>query len=384
MNLVPQGLTVAVVGVVAFACSSNDPRPAPTAQPSVTALTTRDVTERGPYAVGSATYELIDATRPTGASGDVPGSDRRLLITEVWYPAVADPARPDGREAAVDLSGGPYPLIVFAHGLSSSRLFSPQYVQHLASHGYVVAAPDFPLTRINTPGGTRFLDTVNQSGDVSYIIDEMLRFNETSDHLLEEAIDAEQIGLSGQSGGGFTTMFAVYGGPASSPDERIDAALPISSNACFIDDRAFDADTPPMMFIHGSEDLIIPRRGSAQAYRRARAPRYHVEILGANHVRFSLADIDDEVVAGRIDGLLGIENEDGTSEGTSSFAGCFGEAEPAGAAKLTLDEQQEALRLYATPFFDTYLKQSAAAEAFLHEQLPALSGGVAEYVFEPG
>jgi predicted dienelactone hydrolase len=259
-------------------------------------------------------------------------------------------------------------------------LFYPEYTRHLASHGYVVAAPDFPLTRIGAPGGTRFLDTINQPGDVSFVIDRMLEFNATSGHLLNGAIDSEKIGLTGHSGGGFTTLLTVYGVYGAERDERIDAAVSISGSGCFYDAEDTAGVTVPMMFLTGSEDTIVPRRGNRVAYENARPPRYWVEVRGANHVRFSLADIDDALVSNGLPALIG--DDDAGSEGdlVEQADACFAAPDSAGETPLTLEEQQRALRLYATPFFDAYLRGDTASLRFLHETLPTLD--TAAYEFE--
>ncbi|MEX2225155.1 MAG: alpha/beta fold hydrolase [Dehalococcoidia bacterium] len=356
-----------------------------TAEASVEALTVEDVTAPGPYAVGVATYELVDTTRPTSASGDVPGTDERRLPTEVWYPAVADAAKPDGRELLVDESGAPYPLIIFAHGLSSSRLFSPDYTRHLASHGYVVAAPDFPLTRIGTPGGVRFMDVVNQPGDVSYVVDTMLSFNETQGHLLQGAVDGERIALTGHSLGGFTALIGLYEVYGVERDERIDAGLTISASGCVYDENTETDVAIPMMFLTGSEDLIVPRAGNRRAYDLAAAPRYWVEVRGANHVRFSFADIDDAVVAQGVLNLTGRGGDATPGDGQGVDDGdraCGDAANPLGAPKLTLEEQNRELRLYATPFFDAYLRDDEASLRFLQETLPSLEGAAYEFEAE--
>src|SRR6185436_18311173 len=78
------------------------------------------------HAVGSATLAFVDAAR-----GD------RTLETEVWYPATSD-----GRDA--QLRRGRYPLVIVAHGNCGFRLNYEYLTVHLASRGFVVAAPDFP------------------------------------------------------------------------------------------------------------------------------------------------------------------------------------------------------------------------------------------------
>jgi predicted dienelactone hydrolase len=368
--------------------NAGGPTPAPSASASGTPSGDPTVdpvareTDPGTYAVGVTTLQLVDTSRPTEAHGDVPESNERVLPTEVWYPSIADPAKPDGRDARVNASGGPYPLIIFAHGITSSRLFSPDYTRHLASHGYVVAAPDFPLTKIGTPGGVVLRDLPNQAGDVSFVIDSMLEFNDTDGNMLSGAIDAEHIGLTGHSLGAFTTLITIYGLYGAERDDRIDAALSISGSACFYDRQDVGDVSLPTMFLTGSEDLIVPRAGNRKAYEQANAPRYFVELRGANHVRFSLADIDDAVVVGGVRNIIRGDDSVATPEASEGVDSCLGNADPLGAPPLSLDEQHEELRLYATPFFDAYLKDDDDAKAFLTDGLAALSRELASYEYD--
>ena len=391
-----------VIALSLAACSSNgdgggtdetptavaSPAASATEQPTAAATVDARLADRetapGPYAVGVTTLQLVDTSRSTEAHGDVPQSNERVLPTEVWYPAVADPAKPDGRDAAVDASGGPFPLIVFAHGLTSSRLFSPDYTRHLASHGYVVAAPDFPLTKIGTEGGFVLRDLPNQAGDVSFVIDSMLRFNDEDGNPLRGSIDGEHIGLTGHSLGAFTTLITIYGLYGAQRDDRIDAALSISGTACFYDAGDVGDVSTPLMLLHGSEDLIVPRAGSRKAYEQANAPRYWVEVRGANHVRFSFADIDDSVVAGSVRRSVGADESVATPVAGSDPQNCLGNADPLGAPPLSVDKQHDALNLYATPFFDAYLKDDADAKSFLTDGLPSLSGDTASYEYDLG
>ncbi len=101
---------------------------------------------RGPHPVGVRTTTI--------------SYDARSLDVEVWFPAddahrgqelvTPDefhmiPGMPSWRQRAVrdarprDMDA---PLVVFSHGYSSHRRQSTELATHLASHGYVVAAPD--------------------------------------------------------------------------------------------------------------------------------------------------------------------------------------------------------------------------------------------------
>lgn len=102
---------------------------------------------RGPYPVGTMEFVIEDEERP--------------LPVTVWYPAVNPEEVPEtitysinyppvfsdlpyqGQailNAAADTERGPYPLVVFMHGVFRFRLSSTYFTEHLASHGFVVMA----------------------------------------------------------------------------------------------------------------------------------------------------------------------------------------------------------------------------------------------------
>jgi dienelactone hydrolase len=358
-----RGLGVAVLvtlGAVAAGCSGGRDEQAVTYEGAV---------GPGPYAVASMTVELVDETRAVRENGAFPGADERTLVTEVWYPA-----QDDGASAAV-AEGGPFPLIVFAHGLTGSRVQSTTYTEHLASHGYIVAAPDFPLTNGNAPGGTRLIDLLEQPGDVSFVIDRMLAFDGEEGHPLEGAVDEESIGLTGHSFGAMTTLLAVYG---ERRDDRIDAAVALSASDCYFDEAMVGGEATPMMLIGGSADLVLPAAGARNVYEAIPAPRYYVELEGGNHVRFSEADLDDGIVAGAISSRGAGEGETFASDAVAlarelgtDVGGCVGGDVEADEA-MTWERQQELLRAFATPFFDTFLRGSDEAREFLESALVAM------------
>jgi hypothetical protein len=109
-----------------------------------------------------------------------------------------------------------------------------------------------------------------------------------------------------------------------------------------------------------------------------------VEVRGANHVRFSFADIDDSVVAGSVRRSVGADESVATPAPGNDPQSCLGNPDPLGAPPLSVDKQHDALNLYATPFFDAYLKDDGAAKAFLTDALPSLSGDVASYEYDLG
>src|SRR2546428_3435852 len=104
----------------------------------------------GPYGVGETSLVLVDASRPTMPNGSFPGAPDRTLPTAVWYPTAPDTSGPDATLAS---NGRPFPLVVFGHALGSYNRQSTFLTTHLASHGYIVAAPAFPLSQLGAPGG---------------------------------------------------------------------------------------------------------------------------------------------------------------------------------------------------------------------------------------
>jgi dienelactone hydrolase len=366
-------LIAVVVALALAACSSDDGADAPaTATGAPPAMALDDVTSAGRFGVGVTTLQLTDTSRPTAPNGDFGGAPERRMAVEVWYPATVVPGS-DGRDAPADNSGAPHPLIVFAHGYTSSRVQSTTYTRHLASHGYVVASPDFPLTSAVAPGGPVLADVVNQPGDVSFIIDSLISLS-AGDGRLAGAIDRERIGLTGHSGGGFTTLLAVYG---PDRDERIDAALPLSASGCVLGDGPYREVDTAVMFMTGSEDLLVPRGGNRDAFDNADAPAYWVELVGGGHVRFADADIDDSLVADRVRARVAGEAQSGDEP--HPFAACVRDPDPLGAPNINLARQQELLRAFATPFFAAYLRDDADALRFLRDSIGGLTDGAVAY-----
>src|SRR5512143_3822250 len=84
-----------------------------------------DPTRPGKLAVAVTTVDALD-----------PGRGNRTLPTDISYP----PRR--ARRDVAPLRRG-YPLVLTAHGFCGSRLYYDCLATHLASHGFVIAAPDF-------------------------------------------------------------------------------------------------------------------------------------------------------------------------------------------------------------------------------------------------
>jgi predicted dienelactone hydrolase len=111
------------------------------------------------------------------------------------------------------------PLIVFSHGLGSVRTDLRYLAEHLASHGYVVAALEHPGSNednINSAlqGKTRPVkpqEFLNRPQDVSFVLDELEKLNQTTNHPLQGKLATMNAMVVGYSFGGSTAL-ALAGG----------------------------------------------------------------------------------------------------------------------------------------------------------------------------
>lgn len=329
---------------------------------------------RGPFGVGVTTIELVDESRPTESNGDVPGSPTRTLTTEIWYPASPGVESPEARDVPLDDGGAPYPLVVFAHGLSGARRQSASFAQHLASHGYVVASPDFPLSNLATPGGPRLLGVLQQPGDVSFIVDSLLDPSRPAGERFAAAIDGGAVAVSGHSLGGLTALLTAFG---PHRDERMKAALAFAPPACFLTPDVVGETSVPVMVMGGSLDLIVNQSSYRNGYDVARPPKYYVELAGGNHISFADLDIGDEVGAaalseGRVaptlvEDALAVARDIG-----GSVATCVNRAPNPADPRMSGERQRELARIFGLAFFDAYVRGDERARSFLQQELPAL------------
>jgi dienelactone hydrolase len=100
-----------------------------------------------------------------------------------------------------------YPVVIYSHGLNGTRQWPSQMAEELASHGYVVMAPDhpdcwateFPDGRyLARTGGT---DVNGRLKDMTFLLDELARLDQ-GDPLFASRLDLDRIAVSGQSAGG--------------------------------------------------------------------------------------------------------------------------------------------------------------------------------------
>lgn len=106
------------------------------------------------------------------------------------------------------------PVIVLSHGYASIRTDLRYLAEHLASHGYVVAALEHPgsnATNVNlaAQGKTRPLkpqEFLERPQDVSFVLDELEKLNQTANNPLEGKLATNNAMVIGYSLGGGTAL----------------------------------------------------------------------------------------------------------------------------------------------------------------------------------
>ena len=200
----------------------------------------------------------------------------RTLVTYVRYPAA-------GPASNADVSGAPrapgsHPLIVFAHGFDVSPTPYARLLHYWAAHGYVVAAPVFPLTNPRAPGGADERDIVNQPHDMSAVISRFV----SARGALAGLVNPTRIAVAGQSDGAVTALATAYDRRVRDPRVRavvIMAGAEIPPFSSFAPGAA-----PALLAAQGTADTTNAPQNTYGIFRDAPRPKYLLRLLGAQHL----------------------------------------------------------------------------------------------------
>ncbi|MCY3633616.1 MAG: neocarzinostatin apoprotein domain-containing protein [bacterium] len=245
---------------------------------------------------------FVDHDRPTPPSGNDPGKDSRTLRTLLVYPAAADGSAASPVENAQP-AGGPYPLVLLAHGLSGYPEGYGEFLAAIASAGYIIAAPEFPRSSRFNPGGADAGDTESQPGDLSFLIDTVVQLDADPQWPLANMVDSSKIAAIGHSNGAITVLG--IGANSCCRDERVSAVVPMAGPPAPFEGEYDFTDTPPILIIHGTKDPLILYATSPKLFNDISAIKGLLTLTGADHGSWlgSDSDLFDDVVATIMDFL---------------------------------------------------------------------------------
>lgn len=316
-------------------------------------------------------------------------------------------------DAPLDKSTSPYPLIMFSPGVAAYADAYYFYTQNLASHGYIVVSMEHNDTKNAVPTSNATLlalaNTLQTEGEgdkavetlytdwfrstqfgmtyrpqeLKFGLDSVLNETQTSDSPFFDAVDTENIGLSGHSLGAYYTLVSGGGLPIycdydasaaqldpnnptladvspcafparkelSDPfafkDIRFKAIIPLAA-PFFIDEsqlpRSAAEISVPMMILTGDDlQLESTRRPQFTTFENATGPSYWVMVANTSHY------------------LVG----DGYQL-NPTFSKRLSEAD-----KADFYEKAAVYMEYSAAFFDVYLKNDTSAMATLQKSSSA-------------
>jgi predicted dienelactone hydrolase len=204
-----------------------------------------------------------------------------------------------------DPDGGPYPVVIFSHGFSANAVWYSHLPEHLASHGFVVVAPE----HVEIEWLQNAASVIQRPRDVTVAIDYAEDSNAPGG-ALAGLLDLTQVAVVGHSFGGYTALAAAgarlemnnldtrcadvpeedpktflclplaghaaevaelaglhavpEGNWPSFGDPRVTAIVPIAGDAYMFDDVGLAEVSVPMMAIGGTADTGTPLDWGAQ------------------------------------------------------------------------------------------------------------------------
>ncbi len=208
--------------------------------------------------------------QPVGwRTATVPRTGGGSFVLLIIYPATAA-----GYDTPFDPSQGPYPAVSFGHGFFQHPDRYQPTLEHLASNGYIVVAPESELGLF--PSHAQFAQ------DLSDALTWLENENASAASPFYQSVATDRFGLSGHSMGGGASILA------AAADNRVKAVINMAAAETNPSAKAAMANVQaPISLLSGSEDAIVPYETNGQEmYNNGSAPRLLPLFLGGYHCGF--------------------------------------------------------------------------------------------------
>jgi predicted dienelactone hydrolase len=219
------------------------------------------------------------------------------------------------------------PLVVFSHGLGSSRRELRYLAEHLASYGYVVAAVEHPgsnqqNTNLGIAGYNEILkpqELLERPRDISFVLDQLTQVNQKTDNPLQGKLATQKVMVVGYSFGGGTAL-ALAGGefqleflkdrctrnlttlslgqfaqcvskdlPENNyqfRDERIKSAIALNptTSLLFGDNGLTKVQVPTLILSNSSDKISTAIKEQITAFAKIPTQKWLVGVIGGTHL----------------------------------------------------------------------------------------------------
>ena len=249
-----------------------------TAPPPTTTTAPPPTTTTAPPGVNAiGTYRVATTSLTVLVAGLASTDDE--LPTTVWYPVTSPSAAYAGARRR-------FPLLVFSEGFAVPVASYGALITDWASAGFVVAGPTYPHTSPTTPTTLDRADLVHHPLDLAAVITTVIDAAQERGSVLSGRIDANAVGLVGQSDGGDVSLALVDNSCCKIAGVKAAAILSGAEYAGF-GGQYFPPGTspsPPLLVVQGTNDTVNPPACSAQLYDAASPPKFYLDLSEATHL----------------------------------------------------------------------------------------------------
>jgi hypothetical protein len=264
--------------------------------------TTTTLPRLRPTGIGARTVTWTDTNPSAGlVVNPAPGGSAgpRTLVTEIWYPSIGGSPKAPTAGAKPDYRGGPFPVVVFAHGFDTVPATYTPLLAAWVKAGFVVVAPLFPdenANRLNSLGARTVAqselaesDVVNEPYDVAYVAAQVEAgaggAASSGAAWLKGLAEPGKIALAGHSDGAQAVAALVYSENYASSFAGMAArpfAVLILSGSELAGVYAPPPNPPPVLFVQsGVDSCNLPQ--DAETLLHDAGGGFFLKLVGAHH-----------------------------------------------------------------------------------------------------